>query len=141
MKLCVYDFDSVIYACASIIQQNYVDVIHKKSGKVKEFKTMTEFKGNRKESIGGWLLDTNKQKGTNFTVDDFDIIKNARVALPDQCAFDAIDSAIQAIEAKSWCKSLKLAISGRGNFRDKIMFSGVYKDGRSPKPLKYACEI
>lgn len=78
----ILDADWCTFSCASVGDEQYIEVLHVKSGKKMEFKNKTAFKGVGKK-IGGWLGDINAEREedgkTPFTLDMFEITpKNRR---------------------------------------------------------------
>jgi len=85
----------------------------------------------------GWLGDRNKSKGTNLTLDDFEITNHVRLnKIPPAVVKKLIKASITAALKKDWCKDLKLIIGGKVNYRKDIW--SEYKANRPPKPLKYS---
>lgn len=70
-NLLVIDMDAIKYAAACVSEKRTIKVVHKSSGREKEFKTRTEFYGRDKKS--GWLGERNKGMDEPFTVEDFEI--------------------------------------------------------------------
>lgn len=70
----IIDLDYVKYSAASVGEKRSIIVIHKSSGREKEFNTRTEFYGRDKAKSGGWLGELNAKRESPFTVDEFDII-------------------------------------------------------------------
>jgi hypothetical protein len=70
----ILDTDWCAYSIASVGDEAYIEATHTKSGKVKEFKNVTAFRGVGK-TIGGWLGDVNaereKEDKKPFTLEDF----------------------------------------------------------------------
>lgn len=131
--VCVYDFDSPLFAAAAIGDVQFIKVQHKKSGNVKEFKNITEFWG-RGKVIGGWLA---KQSG-NWKKSDFIIKKytkrNHMISM--SLLQKMLISKIEFIQNKDFCDSLKLVVAGEGNYRYDIY--AHYKCSRQhlPRPTQ-----
>ena len=70
----IIDLDYVKYSAASVGEKRSITVIHKSSGREKEFSTRTEFYGRDKAKSGGWLGELNAKRESPFSVDEFDII-------------------------------------------------------------------
>ena len=72
----ILDTDWCAYSIASVGDEAYIEVTHTKSGKTREFKNVTEFRGVGK-TIKGWLGDVNtklEEEGkTPYTLDDFTV--------------------------------------------------------------------
>ena len=70
------DGDQSAYVLAAANESRTIEVTHKQTGRKKEFKNRTEFYGNKKTTLGGWLADTNIQREIKnlplFTKEDFD---------------------------------------------------------------------
>ncbi len=70
----ILDTDWCCYTVASVGDDLYIEATHIKSGKKKEFKNVTEFRGVGKK-IGGWLGEVNEQREAEgkslFTLEDF----------------------------------------------------------------------
>ena len=131
----IVDFDTPLYGSSTILQDNYIEVTHIKSGRIKEFKNITEFIGRGKK-IGGWLADTNKEKNTNFTKEDFVIEnKSIRNNIPLSKAQEFVISSAEAIRDKEWCDKIRFVISGEDNYRKKLNL--LYKANRPLKPIMY----
>lgn len=70
----IIDIDYVKYAAASAGEKRTIKVVHKKSGREKEYKTRTEFYGHWKKKDGGALAEINKSRTSPFLLDEFEII-------------------------------------------------------------------
>jgi len=114
------DGDQSAYVLAAANESRTIEVIHKASGNKKEFKTRTEFWGNKKNSLGGWLQDTNLQrevKGqTLFTKEDFDII-DVQTAEPLEYCLGGIKQKINSTLNHLGFENYKCILGGKNNFR------------------------
>jgi len=84
----ILDLDWVKYSSASAGETRTLSITHRKSGKVKAFKNLTEFKGRSRKVYGGWLGEANTQRELEgkhpFTLEDFVIeIIQTPEALPN----------------------------------------------------------
>lgn len=70
----IIDLDYVKYSAASVGEKRSITVIHKASGREKEFNTRTEFCGRDKAKSGGWLGELNTKRESPFSVDEFEIM-------------------------------------------------------------------
>jgi hypothetical protein len=70
----IVDTDFIKYAVACAGEKRSIQVIHKQSGREKEFKTRTEFYGRDKKKSGGWLGELNKNRTSPFMLDEFEIV-------------------------------------------------------------------
>lgn len=140
-KICAFDFDSPIFAAASILETSEIIVTHKPSGRKKTYKNVTSFYGRDKAKSGGWLGGINNNrisKGLQpFPLEDFEIEKNTYISEPDENGHKTIAKKIKDIKSQPWVKELKIIIDGEGNFRKDVAFSMPYKGTRSPKPLRW----
>lgn len=148
-KLCYSDHDTPLHAAAISLQETYLIVKHKASGREKEFKNITTFKG-RGNKIGGWLGETNlerEEKGlSTFTIDDFEITEHVRIKPEFKNVEDAlkyglesIDFTVGAIKKHGDCEDYRLVVSGgNGNYREDYSRTEIYKGNRSDKPILYS---
>jgi hypothetical protein len=70
----IIDLDYVKYSAASVGEKRSITVIHKSSGREKEFSTRTDFYGRDKLKSGGWLGELNSKRESPFLLDEFSII-------------------------------------------------------------------
>jgi len=128
--ICIWDFDSPLYAAATILDKLYIEATHNKSGRIKEFKNMTEFWGRGKK-IGGWLAD---QKGS-WIKEDFTITQcTRRNKIPIRKAKEILTKQIRVVEEKDFCEELKLVVGGVGNYRFDIYSEYKANRRKSPRP-------
>ena len=143
----IIDSDQLAYVSAAANESRTIEVTHKASGNKKEFKTRTEFWGNKKNSLGGWLQDTNLQrevKGqTLFTKEDFEII-DIQTAQPLEYCLSNIKSKLNHILDHLGLTQYKCILGGKNNFRLKLQAPNQYKSNRDdtlrPLQLKDARE-
>ena len=73
----VIDSDTPIFRASKSVQEDYVIVTHKSSGKEREFPNKTEFYGHWKKKEGGWLGGINKDRVSSgkepFPVESFEV--------------------------------------------------------------------
>ena len=123
-KVCYVDADTFIVRCAKMMQEDYVEVRHKASGRTMEFRNLTSFgvrsgkiieltdddisankRTEKKEIMGkniqepykwlAWKNHDQKEKGAKeFTLDDFETFDKARL----NSEFDTFDKALQTAE-------------------------------------------
>lgn len=145
----VIDADGICYMPASIIDEMYIDVIHKSSGNIKEFKNITEFKGRTKHvSDDSWLGSLNVSrvaKGQKpFALDEFEVIPKIREKMKLEIATNAIDNHIKMISEKLKVpqENMILLLGGKTNFRLDLPLPIQYKSDRNrdltPTRLKQA---
>jgi hypothetical protein len=149
-KKCYVDADTFVVRCAKMMQEDYIEVLHKPSGRLKEFRNKTEFGIRGDKIIGGGWLDTQNQlrqkKGVEpFPIEDFEILSKARLN-PDYSNFEealkqsemVFASHIKAIKREMDSEDYVLLISsGNGNYRDKESKTIGYKSGRGEKPIYF----
>lgn len=152
----VIDADTMAFQVASSVEEDYIHVVLKSSGKVvKELKNITEFKGRSRTSVSSdsWLGNFNIQqeaKGKKvYSVDDFEIVPKKRLkhetgaTIDDQYFVNTKEVAHYYID--SWIESLKvqttvqkiLPILGEGKVhRHDLLLPEPYKAGRDgERPL------
>ena len=75
--VCIFDYDFILYAACFAGETRTIEVTHEPTGRVKVFKTRTEFYGRDKNKSTGWLGEVNKdraEKGLKpFVLDEFNI--------------------------------------------------------------------
>lgn len=71
--IALYDLDCVKYSAAAVGEKRIIEVVHKTTGRSKQFSNRTEFYGRGKNKDGGWLAELNKYRESPFTYDEFDI--------------------------------------------------------------------
>jgi len=136
MKYNLYvDFDTVLYRQIKGLQRDYIEVKHEPSGRTKDFKNITEFKGRKKTEVGGWLGDLNKSRDSPFLLKEFEIIPKSEIIVGDSIAQKNVRNYIKELQELPWAKDIKLLIGGDNNFRYSVAKS--YKSNRGPKPLRF----
>lgn len=129
-KMCYVDFDTILYRSATFLQDNFLEITHTPSGKVKRFKNLTSF-GTRKNRNGepqiikvdpeldkrkdedgnpvkwlGWLNYDREQQGKPpFSLEDFSIEAKAEMKKDFESLQDGIDQAL--ISLSSNIKTIK----------------------------------
>lgn len=149
-KLCYIDADTWFVRCPKMMQEDYIEVLHKPSGRKKEFKNKTEF-GVRGTKIieGKWLDEQNKlreSKGLQpFPIEDFEILSKARLN-PEYDNFEealkqaemVFASHIKAVKREMDSEDYILCVSsGNGNYRDFESKTIGYKSSRGDKPIYF----
>lgn len=127
-KVCVFDFDSPIFAAASIAEKRYIIAHHKHVSWKQTFDNITKFKSWVKAQNIDRKDDIEKGVKAEISVDDFEIEQCSNVIMSDAIPKEHIKSSIEAIKKKPWCKELKIVIGGEGNFRFDV--SPIYKANR-----------
>lgn len=137
----ILDSDQNSFQAASSNETKTIEVTHKASGRKKSFKTRTEFWGNKKKSIGGWLGDVNITRETKnqtpFTKEDFEVVD---VQTPNNIAFclNNLKSKINGIVSHLGLTEYKCILGGHSNFRLNLPAPEQYKSNREDaiRPLQ-----
>lgn len=137
----VIDADQVSYTAAASNESRSIQVIHKASGRVKDFSTRTEFYGNKKIEIGGWLGNLNAERETKnlpaFLKEDFNIVD---VQTPNKVEFclSSVKGKINHILSHLGLTKYKCILGGKNNFRLNLPSPNQYKSNRDNniKPLQ-----
>lgn len=133
------DFDTVLYQKCKGLENNYIEVEYQNNGRKKEFKNVTEFRGNKKVKLGGWLGSVNKKRKKKkqhpFLLKDFTVVHKSRQIAKDEAAKKALDYYVKELKELHWVDTVKLYIDGGGNFRKGIY--EYYKSNRGDKPLRF----
>ena len=141
----ICDSDTALFRAAKFIQEDYVIVTHKASGKTMEFQNQTAFWGHWAKKAGGWLAEKNEErveKGLNpFTPEDFEIEECARLS-PEITnhlaeAEKTFDFYVGHIKKIANCKDYELVIGGKDNFRYDAAHILPYKGERKDKPILF----
>ncbi|AGH31977.1 hypothetical protein VPIG_00120 [Vibrio phage PWH3a-P1] len=149
-KMCYVDSDTFVVRCAKLMQEDYIEVLHKPSGRKKEFKNKTEF-GVRGEKVieGKWLDQQNKLRESKnlepFPLEDFEILNKAKLN-PEFSTFEealsqaemVFASNIKGVKENMESEDYTLCMSsGNGNYRDYESKTIGYKSGRGEKPIYF----
>lgn len=109
------DADTLVMACAVVIDKEPCVVKHNRSGRKKTFESFSAFID---------FLETD-EKGKNFTIKDFDV----------PCigfAFSNFNSKLNAVLDNKWVGDYTLYLGGKGNFRKELY--PEYKASRKKSP-------
>ena len=109
------DADTILFACAVVVDNDPCTVKHNRSGRKKTFESFSVF------------IDflENDEKGKKFTVKDFDV----------PCigyAFSNFNNKLKEVVNQKWVSDYTLHLSGDGNFRKDIY--PEYKANRKKSP-------
>lgn len=100
MTTLVFDFDYLKYQIGSACEKRTVDILHKPTGRVKNFDTRTSFYGHWKTKSGGWLADINLDRMQNgkapFLLDEFEFT-DRQVAEPVEFALSSVKNHIKNV--------------------------------------------
>lgn len=138
-KIAIIDLDAPKYSVASIGEERYITVTHNPTGRVKEFKNITQFYG--KNTKGGWLKDKNlerEERGLEpFPVEDFTIVHGQRVSEPLENILYSAKRMVEAPLKQTGTDSYEAYIGKGDPFRVELSKMMKYKGGREDllKPL------
>lgn len=166
-KMCYVDADTILHSAAIALQQNYLNVTHIESGRVKRFDNKTSFgirggkiipfvpekdsglviKGVAKSKWLGHTNYTRKLKGlVEFNLEDFEIEECVELK-PEYSNFEdamsyglsSIGFTVGGIKKYADSDDYRLIISGgNGNYRNEYAKTLKYKGNRPDKPILYA---
>lgn len=164
-KKCYVDHDTILFRCAKFMQDDYIEVKHIPSGRVKEFKNKTSFgiRGDKiielkegetlrvdKDGVDiKWLAWTNfdrHEKGLPpFVLEDFEIEAKSRLSKRHdsfeaalKSSMDTMGFSIGAIKKFMDAEDYVLCIgAGKGNYRDEESKDVKYKGNRDGKPIYF----
>ena len=142
-----FDADQIAYLCSAANEDKVIIATHKTSGNKKEFKNRTEFWGNKKKEIGGWLQDLNTTRQVEgksiFSKEDFDVEDVQRPREVKFC-YSNIKLKIQFMLNHLGLTKYKCVLGGENNFRLELEAPEQYKSNRAdtlrPVQLKEARE-
>ena len=139
------DADTPVLRAALSVQNNFVLVTHKESGKTVRYDNQTSFWGHWKNKAGGKLKEYNdirKNKGLEiWTPDDF-VLEECSELNPEvdnhiEKAVEQFDYFVGRIKRYGFADDYVLGIGGEGNFRKDIAQILPYKGLRKDKPLLF----
>lgn len=125
----IIDCDFIRYAVACAGEKRSIKVIHKQSGREKEFSNRSEFWGRDRNKSGGWLGELNKQRDSQFSVDEFDII-DLQTPEPIENVLHSAKLMYEGIINKAGVSSAKGFIGKGESFRVDKSTIVKYKDNR-----------
>lgn len=100
MTKLIWDFDYIKYTIAAACEKRSVDILHKPSGKIKNFDNRTSFYGNWRKKDGGWLAERNLERQMNgkqpFLLEDFEFT-DKQVAEPLEFALSSVKNHIKNV--------------------------------------------
>lgn len=141
----IVDADSIVHRAAVILQENFVRITHKPSGKITEFPTKTEFWGRTKARDGGWLGEHNAkllEKGKRILPpEDFEVEQCSRpkkdIENHVEFAVKYFKTFLKGIASQEIADRVIPIIGGTGNYRRDKAHTLEYKGNRGPKPIFY----
>lgn len=125
----IIDLDYVKYSAASVGEKRTINVIHKASGREKEFNTRTEFYGRDKAKSGGWLGELNAKRTSPFTTDEFEII-DVQTPEPVEHVLQIAKTQVENDLKKLGTNKYKAFLGKGESFRVELSTLLKYKDNR-----------
>lgn len=125
----IIDLDYVKYSAASVGEKRTITVIHKASGREKEFNTRTEFYGRDKAKSGGWLGELNAKRTSPFAVDEFEII-DVQTPEPVEHVLQIAKTQVENDLKKLGTNKYKAFLGKGDSFRVELSTLLKYKDNR-----------
>ena len=117
-RVLLLDLDTPCFAAAAVAEKRSVEVTHNPSGKIKIFKTRTEFK------------DRLKEKGALDKLEEYSF-KDIQIPEPIENACHILKSMVKQIETAVEAEESRFYISGQNNFRDNLELPTKYKSSRT----------
>lgn len=125
----IIDLDYVKYSAASVGEKRTITVIHKASGREKEFNTRTEFYGRDKAKSGGWLGELNAKRESPFAADEFEII-DVQTPEPVEHVLQIAKTQVENDLKKLGTNKYKAFLGKGESFRVELSTLLKYKDNR-----------
>lgn len=125
----IIDLDYVKYSAASVGEKRTIYVIHKASGREKEFNTRTEFYGRDKAKSGGWLGELNAKRESPFTLDEFEIV-DVQTPEPLDHVLQIAKTQVENDLKKLGTNKYKAFLGKGDSFRVELSTLLKYKDNR-----------
>jgi hypothetical protein len=113
----LYDGDSIAYRAAAVTEARTVKIVHKATGKEKEFKTRTEHK---KALIA---------KGKEYNKDHWEFT-DIQTAQPVANTLAILKNQVKKINETLFADEYLICLSGKSNFRDDLPLPSKYKGSR-----------
>lgn len=113
----IFDGDSIAFRASAVTTKRSVDILHKSSGRIKNFNTRTEFKE---------LLE---EKGKVFNKDDYEFT-DKQEAEPVANCLSILKHQINSINSALFADEYLICLSGKKNFRDRLPLPSKYKGSR-----------
>jgi len=144
-EIMLVDADTPVFKASKSIQQDYILVKHKATGKVKRYRNVTEWHGHWAKKAGGALKEINDKrtlKGQDvFHPEDFEIeqLSELNPEIKDHLseALKHFDFFIGGLKRLNLADDYLLGIGGEGNFRKDLAQIAQYKGARPEKPLLF----
>jgi hypothetical protein len=111
------DADIIAYRSAAVAEERCIEVKHKKTGRLKSFKTRTDFK------------DFLKSKDFPYKQDEYEVV-DIQTPEPVGHACKVVKNLIDSIQNKFKPKVLHILLGGKENFRDTLPLPSKYKGSR-----------
>lgn len=125
----IIDLDYVKYSAASVGEKRSIIVVHKTSGREKEFNTRTEFYGRDKAKSGGWLGELNSKRDSPFAVDEFEIT-DQQIAEPIDHVLQIAKTQVEGDLKRLGTNKYKAFLGKGDSFRVELSTLKKYKDNR-----------
>lgn len=129
-RVLLIDGDILAFRISAICEDRSINVLHKKSKKVKVFKTRTEFK------------DFLSVKQFEYVPSDYEITDQQTINEGMNYGF-LLSNQIKAMTETLWPDSVEVYLDGGGNFRNELPLPTKYKSTRSTQLtplLRKACK-
>lgn len=139
----IVDSDTALFQAAKFVQEDFVIVKNKMTGKEREYRNKTTFQGgNRKGEIGGELKELCEFMDVTRGRDDFEITQYSRLR-PDidnhlEEAEKQFAYFVKSIKDLDMADDYKLCLGGEGNFRYETAKILPYKGERKEKPIVFS---
>lgn len=140
--LVICDFDSALFRAAQYVEETYLVVKHKRSGKEMTFKNRTEFWGRKKNTIEGEVGKWSEFFGLAIDRDEFELTEHVKIkdefsVDPVGEAFKHFNQSVGKIKNAHLATDYKLVIGGKGNYRFEAAKVQPYKGHRKEKPIVF----
>jgi len=140
-KKIIIDGDTPVLRAAIDVQETYVLVTNKQSGKTQKYKSRMEFYGHWKNKNGGALAAINEKYGKAYTSEDFDyedVVKVRDGIDPIEEGVKHFDFFIGKIKRADLAVDYEIVLGGGECYRHEYAKILEYKGTRTDKPLMFA---
>lgn len=139
----ILDGDTPLFRAAKSLEEDYVLVTNKETGKSIPVKTQKEFYGQAKEKEGGKLAEINARHKTNYKWDDFTYERKSKLrpyikkGQHVEKALEYFSNFIGSLHDWNLSDDLVIAIGGEPCHRHDLAHLTKYKGERPPKPILF----
>jgi len=135
MTKLVYDYEPLIFKACCAVELRQIRCTNSINKEEHVFKSRTEFYGDWRKKVGGWLGEQT-ENGANYKLEDY-LIEDTREVQPLENALFILKNKIRDINEELNADSYYGYVGGVGNFRKEICTLLPYKGNRKESILPF----